>query len=129
MVGTIDQKDINQFWTIYPHLPSDIQKAIFSTENANIILKLTEEYGLENQPTSIKLAGIVGDVLLGLSKLEDIKPLLEKTYSLPKELAEKLDNDLQDLIFNPLRENLKKLSYRQSSRPGQLRDVYGKLVE
>ena len=128
MDSTADQNDINQFWTIYPELPSDIKKAIFSADNAKIVQKLTEQYSLEDHSVS-KLANIVGDVLLGLSNTKDVKTRLKEAYSLSDELADRLNGDLQELIFEPLQGNLKKLSYLQNSRPGKLRDIYGELVE
>lgn len=122
------QSDIDQFWKIYPKLPPDVQKAIFSEETAKTVQGLVEQYGLEDQPVS-KLGNIVGDTLLGLLSLEQVPARLRQEYSLSDPLAQKLSTDLESLIFQPLRGNLKKLDYLQPSSPKKLRDIYGEPVE
>ncbi len=124
----MEQSDIDQFWKIYPNLPPDIQEAIFSEETAKIVQGLVEQYGLEDQPVA-KLGNIVGDVLLGLFNLGQVPARLQQEYALSEELAQKLNGDLQNLIFQPLQGNLKKLNYLQPSSPGKLKDIYGEPVE
>jgi len=122
------QSDIDQFWKIYLNLPPDVQKAIFSEETAKAVQGLVEQYGLEDQPVS-KLGNIVGDTLLGLLNLEQIPARLQQEYSLSGPLTQKLSSDLESLIFQPLRGNLKKLDYLHSSPPKKLKDIYGEPVE
>ena len=131
MEPTVSQNDIEQFWSIYPNLPPDVQKAIFSDETAKVVEGLTEKYGLEGQPTS-KLANIVGDVLLGLLPLDNVKQKLIEVYSLPEELAQKIDDELENLLFRPLEGNLGKLHYINRSHlntPKILKDIYGEPIE
>lgn len=124
----MEQSDIDRFWKIYPNLPPDIQEAIFSEETAKIVQGLVEQYGLEDQPVT-KLGNIVGDVLLGLLNLGQVLTRLQQEYALSKELAQKLNGDLQNLIFQPLQGNLKKLNYLRPFSPGKLKDIYGEPIE
>ena len=123
------QNNIDQFWSIYPHLPKELQKALFSEETAKDIQGLITKYGLEDQPASL-LANIVGDVFLGLLSLNNVKQRLIQDYNLPEDVAESLNNDLNTLLFQPLQASLNKLSYIHNTVPstGPLRDIYGKLV-
>jgi hypothetical protein len=122
------QEDIEQFWKIYPNLPPAVKKALFSEETAKTISYLANEYNLENQPTS-KLANIVGDVLLGLTKLHQVTKILQKEYQLPEEEASQLATELENSIFQPLKGGMKDLNYVKPASPSGLKDIYGEPVE
>lgn len=123
------KNDIDQFWSIYPHLPKDLQKALFSEETAKDIQGLIVKYGLEDQPSRL-LADIVGDVFLGLLNPNQVKERLKQDYHLPEDVAESLDKDLNTLLFQPLQSSLNKLSYLHQtvSSTGPLRDIYGEPI-
>ncbi len=123
------QNAIDQFWSIYPHLPKELQKALFSEETAKDIQGLIVKYGLDDQPTSL-LANIVGDVFLGLLHPNQVKARLIQDYNLPEDVAESLNNDLNTLLFQPLQGSLNKLSYLHNTvaPAGPLKDIYGEPV-
>ena len=123
------QNATDQFWSIYPHLPKELQEALFSEETAKDIQGLIVKYGLEDKPTSL-LANIVGDVFLGLLNPNQVKQRLIEDYHLSEEVAESLNNDLNTLLFHPLQSSLNKLSYLHSTihPAGPLKDIYGEPV-
>jgi hypothetical protein len=97
---------LEKFWEIYEKLPQDLQEAVFSFKIVNSIGDICDKNKIEEDS---KLNEIVSDVLLGILPLENFQKTLEKELKLKKEVAEKVSQEVNNLIFAPVKESLAKI--------------------
>jgi hypothetical protein len=111
------QKEISkeQFWEIYETLPVELQDAIFSGKTAEIIFNACVDNGVEDERIS-KVAGYVGDILLGLLAPEQLQPSLELDLDLEPKAAENISQTVYGSILEPVRDQLAKLHFSKGKK-------------
>ena len=97
-----------QFWTTYKALPKELQDAIFSEETAETIFNACADNGVEDERIS-KIAGYVGNILLGLLPPEQFQPALELDLNLDPKAAENICQIVYGSILEPVRDQLAEL--------------------
>lgn len=96
-----------EFWKLYDKLPKELQDALFAEETGENIYDVCEKNKvLENLNPIVKY---VGHVLLGVLLPEEFQKILEKELKLKKEIAKKVTQELNRLIFHPVKSDLKEL--------------------
>ncbi|MBI4359375.1 MAG: hypothetical protein HY577_02240 [Candidatus Nealsonbacteria bacterium] len=98
-----------QLWKLYEKLPSDLKEAIFSADNADHIADICRRNSLPTELNS-SLAKIAGDVLMGLLLPGDFQGTIEKELKLEKSLAKKVGQEVNRLIFFPVKDSLNLLN-------------------
>lgn len=97
-----------QLWKLYDKLPPDLKEAIFSADNADHIADICSRNGLASELNS-QLAKLAGDVLMGLLLPGDFQGTIEKKLKLEKAVAKKVSQEVNRLIFFPVKESLNQL--------------------
>lgn len=98
----------NQLMEIYKKLPEDLKDAIFSVDSADI----TRNIGEKNKLTIDKigeLASETGRVMLGITHPNDFISNLADRLETDKEKARAIANDINEQIFKPVRDSLRKI--------------------
>ena len=98
-----------QLWKLYEKLPSDLKEAIFSADNADHIADICRRNSLPAELNS-PLAKITGDVLMGLLLPGDFQKTIEGELRLEKAVAKKVSQEINRLIFFPVKESLNVLN-------------------
>lgn len=92
----------------YEKLPSDLREAIFSEENADKIQEISKKYSLYVDKMG-ELAEESGLVMLGFTHPKDFIKNLSERLGVDAEKAKEIAKDVNEQIFGPVRESLKKL--------------------
>lgn len=101
-----------QLWKMYESLPKELKEAIFSVETANDIRIICLKAGLEKERIS-EVAKLTGDVLLGILLPEDFQKELENQVKIEETLTQRLDRDINRLIFYPYKKFLDELQNKK----------------
>ncbi len=97
-----------QFWKLYGHLPAELKETIFSQETADHIYEACTKNKVAEDKIP-QVAGLVGDVLLGLTLPEEFSKALEKEVGLKKDAATAISREITRFIFFPVKESLSQL--------------------
>lgn len=97
-----------QLQQLYSTLPLDLKRVIFSKETAKIVYTISTKNGLRKEQI-VKLAHLIGDVLLGLLSPREFQSSLERNLGITEEKAKNLFQQINRFIFYPVRESLSKL--------------------
>jgi len=108
---------------IYDKLPQEIKEALFSYENALVNFYLAKKFNLSKKKLS-QLAGLVGLVLMGVLKKEEMPHHLAYELEINPETAFKIYRILNRKIFFSLREAIKKA--REVAKKAGLIEVQNK---
>lgn len=96
--------DFEQTAELFDKLPKELRAALFSAENADYIAKISARYKLTEKTS--ELAGIVGNVILGLLSPDVLPKTLEKELAVSQEQAEKISQEIIRLILYPIKDKL-----------------------
>jgi len=96
----------DELWKIYEKLPEQLQEAVFAVETADNIGSICENNKIKEADI---VARLVGNTLLGILPLEDFQKILEEELKIKKEVAEKVSQEINNLIFTPVKESLTKI--------------------
>ncbi len=89
-------------------LPEDLQKAMFSPDTADAILAVGKKFGLQIDQTG-ELADETGLVMLGVTPPGEFIRNLARRLELDPEKAKAVAEEINQKIFQPVRESLKKV--------------------
>ena len=92
----------------YRDLPEDIQQALFSSATSDAILAI----GKKNELAIDKIGELVdetGLVMLGITPPSDYVKNLVNRLSVPQEKAKAIAEEINQKVFQPVRESLKKI--------------------
>ena len=108
----------------YFQLPQDLRQLIFSTETADKIRDVAEEKNNLKKDQLWWTSHTVGMILLGETNIVDFVKTLKAKCHLTDESARKLARDINQVIFLPVKESLKKIHKvpewpRESEAPGR----------
>ena len=98
----------DELWKIYEMLPESLKQAIVSEDTAEAIWNICKICNIkeENVP---KIAGEVGNVLMGLLPPKRFKDRIKSVLSLDDDTAKKLDVYISHYVFDPLKDELGQL--------------------
>lgn len=100
-------------WELYEKLPEELKEAIFSEKTALAVWDICEKNEVEETDV---VAKYVGQVLMGLLLPEDFAGVLEKELKLKKEAAGAMAQEINRLVFYPVKECL--TAFRQGEQTG-----------
>lgn len=108
----------------YFQLPQDLRQLIFAVETADKIRDIAEEKNSLNKDQLWWASHTVGMILLGETNIIDFVKTLKTKCHLTEEPARKLARDINQVIFLPVKESLKKIHQvpewpRESEAPSQ----------
>lgn len=95
-------------------LPTDVQNAIFGVETTEVIANIQQKYKLHVDQTG-KLAEEVGLVMLGFSRPNEFVGKIAKNLRVTQMTAVEITKDINDKIFNPIKESLKQIHNLENS--------------
>ncbi len=94
----------------YASLPDNVKEAISSVDSANKIQAIAKKYKLHIDQTG-ELGTQVGLVMLGILAPRDFVAALAKELALTPELARSVATEVNEQIFTPIRDSLKKIHH------------------
>lgn len=97
----------DQLWPLYENLPKDLQKAIFSAENADAVYDICVRNNVEEKASEI--ADSTGYVLLGLLSPNELEETLKTELSIKPEIAKRINREISRFVFFPVKESLELL--------------------
>lgn len=97
-----------QFWQLLKKLPNGLKEVILSEETANDIFDICDrnKVDIEKFP---EVARYTGQVLLGVLPPEDFPNTLEKEVGIDKEVAKKVNQEVNRFIFYSVKSYLEEL--------------------
>ncbi|MFH1643312.1 MAG: hypothetical protein ABH967_01585 [Patescibacteria group bacterium] len=98
----------NQYWDLFQKLPSEMKAHILSEETATNIFDICDRNNIDIDTIS-QTASFIGQTLLGVLSPENLKQTLTQELSLGKEQAQKVNQEIQEIIFAPVKEDLEKI--------------------
>lgn len=104
----VDENKIKKIQERYLDLPEDVQKALFSTQTSDAIFEVGKKHGLAIDKMG-ELADETGLVMLGMTKPSEYIRNLEKRLSVEVTKAKEIAEDINQKVFSPIRESLKKI--------------------
>jgi hypothetical protein len=100
---------MENFYDKYAKLPEDVREAASSIETVNTIEHTAKKHNLHIDEAGI-ITDYVGKVLFGEIKPDKFVPNLAKALDIDDKTANAIAQDLNDQIFHPLRESLRKVN-------------------
>ena len=116
MAAQIKQEEII---TKYQELPEDLQRALVSPSFSNAITETGKKEGLAIDKIG-ELAEETGFVMLGMTAPSDYVKNLTARLGVPQEKAKMIAEEINQKIFKPVRESLKKLAYLKTPKAPRL---------
>lgn len=105
MAAQITQEDI---MAKYQDLPEDLQKALVSASFSNAITETGKKFELAIDKVG-ELADETGKVMLGLTSPSDYVKNLTARLGVPQEKAKMIAEEINQKVFQPVRESLKRV--------------------
>lgn len=96
----------DELWRIYEKLPQELKKAVFSNDTAEDIFNTCQRHDVNNVAD---VATYAGYVLMGLILPQDFPKTLEQDAKLSPETAGAVSQDLNRLVFYPVKPALEQL--------------------
>jgi len=96
-----------QYWKLYKTLPKPLQEALGSNETADTLKYISDKYDIGNDTQIIVDSNAA--VLLGILPPNELQGALEKETEIDKEAIKKIVQEINRLIFYPVRSYLKEL--------------------
>lgn len=119
----LETKDV--FEDEYDSLPENIKEVLSSPEAMDALEGLGKKFNIHLDQLD-DLFEEVGFILLGISRPVDFVDNLQKRLGLPREQINAIAREVNEKIFEPIRESLKEI---HGPEDGQLSDVSGVLDE
>lgn len=107
-----------ELWKLYEKLPEELKDTIFAEDTANSIENICRRNELEEEQIP-KVAELVGYVLLGILRPEELEEALEKEMKLKKKPAKKIAQELHRLVFFPVKGSLETLHRIEVGKPAE----------
>ena len=98
-----------QLLQLYKNLPKDLQKAIYSKENADNIQEICTRNGIVKQGRIFDVAKNVAYVFLGLLPPTEFQEVLEIELKLEKNKVERIASEITRFVFLPVKSSLESL--------------------
>ncbi|MFH1894443.1 MAG: hypothetical protein ABH813_00865 [Patescibacteria group bacterium] len=98
----------DQFWKLYENLKPELREAIFSEDSAINILEICLKNGVAEDKIS-EVARYTGRVLLGVLPPIDFQKTLEQELGIGQETAKKIAQEINRMIFYPVKPALEEL--------------------
>lgn len=100
----------------FESLPQDIKDAIYSAEMDQALTAVGEKFHLHFDQLSI-LEGEITGVMLGFTEPQDFPGIVAERLSVSKEIADGVAQELDTMLFQKIRESLKKITSSSSITP------------
>lgn len=97
-----------QLAKIMRNLPEDLKESIASVNDFEIILGIKKKYGLHFDQTG-ELSDEILLVTIGITPPQEFIRNLQKRLNVPMETAQAIGVEVNEKIFKPVRESLKKI--------------------
>lgn len=105
-----------QLKAAYNKVPENIRAVISSDDTDEKIFEISQKYNLHIDVTG-GLGKITLMVMIGLLKPQEFIPELTKRLKLDQETANKVAREVNEQIFKPIRDSLKKIHGLDGSKP------------
>jgi len=104
----VDDKKNAEITKRYLELPEDVQNALFAKETSDSILAVGKKYTLSIEKIG-ELADETGLVMLGITPPSEYIKNLVQRIGVDQEKARAIAEDINQKVFSPVRESLKKI--------------------
>ncbi len=105
----------------YFQLPQDLRETMFSVETANRTREISKKNNL-NSDQAWWASHTAGMIILGEIKITDFVKIIQKRCKLEETSARQLARDINEAIFLPVKESLKKV-YQMSEWPRENKET------
>lgn len=99
----------DDLWNIYEKLPQELKEAIFSDKTASSIDEICSRNNIDEGEKISEVARFIGRVLLGLLSPNKLTEVLEKELKLKKEVAKETSQQIERIVFYPVKASLENL--------------------
>jgi hypothetical protein len=99
-----------EMWALYEKIPKELQEIIFSEKTDEDVTNICKRNKIENEQKILKL---VQNVLLGVLVPENFEKELKEEIKTDKSLSKNISKEVNEIIFLPIEESLKKLYNKQ----------------
>ncbi len=106
--------DLNKIKERFKLLPEEVKEAYTSIETTETIIQIRDKYHLHIDQASA-LAEEMGLVMLGLSKPDDFISTISTKLHVTQMVATEITKDVNNKIFNPIKESLKQIHSLENS--------------
>jgi len=103
----------------FEKIPEDVRLAISSVRVADALQEIGEKYQLHIDVTG-KLFDETGAIMLGLTHPSDYTKNLKKSLRVDEKKAKEIASDVNEQIFRPIRESLKKIHDINDDTPPEM---------
>ena len=97
----------DQFWKLYKELSQELKDALFAEETGKNIYDVCDRNGVPEKLREV--VDYVGRVLVGVLPIEDFQETLESKLEMEKDIAKKVAQEINRLIFYPVKPALEEL--------------------
>lgn len=97
-----------QYWNLFKKLPKELRALILSEETAKDIYEICDRNDVDVLKVP-EVARCVGDVILGILPPDKLSEALEKEVRLKKEVAKKVVQEINRIIFFPVKGAIEEL--------------------
>ncbi len=112
-----------QLQELYKVLPENLKKVVFSEKTSETVNKICLKNQLEKEKVE-KITEYLNHVLLGLLSPENFEKALKEKIGLESNTVEKINQEIYQSIFFPLKEVLQKL-YKTESKDKKQKNLPG----
>lgn len=103
----VEEYTKEQYWKLFNNLPEALQEAVLSPNTAEDIREICERNDIEEKIP--QLAEIVGDVLMGVLRPEEIISTLKEQLEIKEKKAKQVEKEIILFIIHPVQRELEKL--------------------
>ena len=101
------QYNSERFWKLYEGLSQELKDTLFAEETGKNIYDVCDRNGVLEKLREV--VDYVGRVLVGILPPEDFRGILESKLKLKKDIAKKVTQEINRLIFYPVKPALEEL--------------------
>lgn len=98
----MQQYNQQELWKLFDILPAQLKDAILSEDTAEKIRKICERHKIEEEDMS-EMAGMIGNVLMGLLSPENFFVALQIELGIEKEKAQSIFQEVNSFVFFPVK--------------------------
>ena len=110
----VEEYTKEQLWKMLSRLPEELKEAMFSEKTADDIIGICKKNQVPKEEIS-HVMKLIGDVMLGILPLENLRNVLAETLNMKKNQVEDISFQIERIIFFPIRKELNEI-YKKGGR-------------
>jgi len=108
---------------LYKKVPYDIRALLLDNNFGPAMQVIGRESGLTPKQ-SLEAENVVASIMLGIEPLSQFNQLLQKELEIPNEKVQKITRSVDENIFLPIKESLKKIQTTEEVHESKTKDIF-----